>query len=223
MWVNILVIDTSCTCIKPPAEVYVPLCCHCLAKIRAHNLPKYGLTWTTTYHLHAMRCTLSSAWLAGVAFLTSSTRGQDSSSGVYDYIVVGSGPGGGPLASNLARAGHSVLLVEAGDNQSDNVHSEIVALSNLAYTDPALRWDFFVRNFANETHNRKHNHLTWRRPDGSFYVGQTPPSGSTLLGIFYPRGGTLGGSSAVNAMVTIYPSRSDWQHVVDITRDSTWR
>ena len=32
----------------------------------------------------------------------------------FEYIVVGSGPGGGPIASNLARAGHSVLLVEAG-------------------------------------------------------------------------------------------------------------
>jgi choline dehydrogenase len=32
----------------------------------------------------------------------------------YEYIVVGSGPGGGPIASNLARAGHSVLLLEAG-------------------------------------------------------------------------------------------------------------
>jgi choline dehydrogenase len=38
----------------------------------------------------------------------------------YEYIVVGSGPGGGPLASNLARAGHSVLLVEAGDDQTEN-------------------------------------------------------------------------------------------------------
>jgi hypothetical protein len=32
----------------------------------------------------------------------------------YEYIVVGSGPGGGPIASNLARAGHAVLLIEAG-------------------------------------------------------------------------------------------------------------
>jgi len=32
----------------------------------------------------------------------------------FEYIVVGSGPGGGPIASNLARAGHSVLLLEAG-------------------------------------------------------------------------------------------------------------
>jgi choline dehydrogenase len=39
----------------------------------------------------------------------------------YEYIVVGSGPGGGPIASNLARAGHSVLLIEAGDDQTENV------------------------------------------------------------------------------------------------------
>lgn len=41
---------------------------------------------------------------------------------VYDYIVVGSGPGGGPLASNLARANYSVLLIEAGD-ESPNGNS----------------------------------------------------------------------------------------------------
>lgn len=39
----------------------------------------------------------------------------------YEYIVVGSGPGGAPIASNLARAGHSVLLIEAGDDQTENV------------------------------------------------------------------------------------------------------
>jgi len=33
----------------------------------------------------------------------------------YDYVVVGSGPGGGVVASNLARANYSVLLIEAGD------------------------------------------------------------------------------------------------------------
>ena len=32
----------------------------------------------------------------------------------FEFIVVGSGAGGGPLAANLARQGHSVLLLEAG-------------------------------------------------------------------------------------------------------------
>lgn len=39
---------------------------------------------------------------------------------VFDYIVVGSGAGGGPLASRLARAGQSVLLIESGDDQGTN-------------------------------------------------------------------------------------------------------
>jgi len=33
---------------------------------------------------------------------------------IYDFIVVGSGPGGGPVAYNLSKAGASTLLVEAG-------------------------------------------------------------------------------------------------------------
>src|SRR5262245_55427399 len=36
----------------------------------------------------------------------------------FEYIVVGSGAGGGPLAANLARKGHSVLLLEAGEDVS---------------------------------------------------------------------------------------------------------
>lgn len=75
----------------------------------------------------------------------------------YEYIVVGSGPGGAPLASNLARAGHSVLLIEAGDDQTENVsnytvfdyivadHDVKLNVSqwinfNAAGNDPATRW-----------------------------------------------------------------------------------
>ncbi|KAK3988912.1 putative GMC oxidoreductase [Cladorrhinum sp. PSN332] len=143
---------------------------------------------------------------------------------VYDYIVVGSGPGGGPIASNLAKAGHSVLLVEAGDDQSSNPVSEVAGLFFLPYTDPTMRWDFWSKNYANDTRNLQHNHLVYRRTDGSFFVGKASdaPAGSTRLGIHYPRGGTLGGSSAVNAMSAVYPSESDWSNIVSLTGDSTW-
>lgn len=48
----------------------------------------------------------------------------------YDYVVVGSGPGGGPLASNLARAGFKTLLLEAGDDQSTADITNAIALTN---------------------------------------------------------------------------------------------
>ena len=34
----------------------------------------------------------------------------------FDYIVVGSGAGGGTVAARLAEGGHTVLLLEAGDD-----------------------------------------------------------------------------------------------------------
>jgi choline dehydrogenase len=48
----------------------------------------------------------------------------------FEYIVVGSGPGGAPLASNLARAGYSVLLLEAGDDQTENVRIMTTSIKN---------------------------------------------------------------------------------------------
>jgi choline dehydrogenase len=166
---------------------------------------------------------LATTWLAGLAVSGALANNSSSSHDEYDYIVVGSGPGGGPIASNLARAGHSVLLIEAGDDQSNNLNSEIPGFFPFAYVDPAMRWDFFVRNYDNETQTLQNNHLTWRRADGSFYVGRNPPAGATLLGLYYPRGGTLGGSSAINAMGTVLPSDSDWQNIVDLTGDASWR
>jgi choline dehydrogenase len=57
----------------------------------------------------------------------------------YDYVVVGSGPGGGPLAANLAKAGASVLLLEAGDNKTKDLNQEIPANFAFAYSDPVQR------------------------------------------------------------------------------------
>ena len=37
----------------------------------------------------------------------------------FDYVIVGSGAGGGPLAANLALAGFRVLLLEAGGEQAN--------------------------------------------------------------------------------------------------------
>jgi choline dehydrogenase-like flavoprotein len=46
----------------------------------------------------------------------------------YDYIVVGSGPGGDPLAARLAIAGYRVLLIEAGDDEGSALQQQLPAL-----------------------------------------------------------------------------------------------
>jgi choline dehydrogenase len=64
---------------------------------------------------------LSIAFLATFLLSAQALAAASVDNKTYEYIVVGSGPGGGPIASNLARAGHSVLLIEAGDDQTENV------------------------------------------------------------------------------------------------------
>lgn len=121
----------------------------------------------------------------------------------FEYIVVGSGPGGGPVAANLARAGHSVLLLEAGDDQTENVNVSQWVNFNAAGNDPATRWDFFVKHSDDAAREARYLHRTWRKNDGGFYVGIDPPSDAEPLGIYYPRAGTLGGCAMHNGCLTM--------------------
>ncbi|KEZ39842.1 hypothetical protein SAPIO_CDS8774 [Scedosporium apiospermum] len=134
----------------------------------------------------------------------------------YDYVVIGSGPGGGPLAANLAKAGYSVFLIEAGDDSPGQGFG--------VYT-PTVHWDFYVKHYPDDDpRNELYSHLTWLTPEGRYWVGQTgAPAGSKLLGVYYPRGATLGGSSMVNAMVCWLPSDSDWNHHYNVTGDESWK
>ncbi|CAL5866783.1 uncharacterized protein PFLUO_LOCUS993 [Penicillium psychrofluorescens] len=140
----------------------------------------------------------------------------------YDYVVVGSGAGGGPLAANLARNGHKVLLLEAGDDQGSNIHQQVPGFHFLSTEDEKMRWDYFVKHYADETLARQDSKMTWETTAGTVYVGLNPPSGSKQKGILYPRAGTLGGCSAHNALITIYPHESDWSNIANLTGDTSW-
>lgn len=148
---------------------------------------------------------------AAGALATGLTSGQASATNIqftneeFEYIIVGSGAGGGPLAANLAKAGFSVLLLEAGeDDPSDDIHN-IPAFHALSSEDPKLSWHFFVKHYANQA----------RAEADSKYV---PSQG----GILYPRASTIGGCTTHHAMITVYPHNSDFNRIAEITGDASW-
>ncbi|KAJ6022933.1 uncharacterized protein N7446_013287 [Penicillium canescens] len=140
----------------------------------------------------------------------------------YEYVVVGSGAGGGPLAARLALAGHKTLLIEAGDDQGHNVNYTVPAFSAKASEDEAMAWNFFVRHYADNDRQALDYKTTYETPDGGEYTGLNPPEGSTMKGTLYPRTGTLGGCTAHNAMVAVYPHESDFEYLATLTGDSSW-
>jgi choline dehydrogenase-like flavoprotein len=130
----------------------------------------------------------------------------------YEYIVVGSGAGGGTLAARLAESGRSVLLLEAGGDPikltGDRLPEDyqVPAFHAFASEHPAMRWDFFVRHYADEERQKKDAKYTAER-----------------RGVLYPRAGTLGGCTAHNAMILVYPHNADWDHIAELTGDQSWR
>ena len=135
---------------------------------------------------------------------------------------MGSGPGGGPLAARLAIAGKTVLLIDAGDDHADAVPYQVPALSLQSTEYEPMRWDYYVNHFSNPAVQQTDSKMTYRTPTGGLYVGLQPPAGSTPQGILYPRAGALGGCSAHNALITVYPHRSDWDGIASLTGDASW-
>ena len=142
----------------------------------------------------------------------------------FEYVVVGSGAGGGTVAARLAEQGHRVLLLEAGgdprtmqgaDPASNGENRmpadyDVPAFHALASENDATSWDFFVRHYTDQA-------LQEKDPKYRDIV-----DGQKVDGVLYPRAATLGGCTAHNAMILVYPHNEDWRFLEDLTGDSSW-
>ena len=61
----------------------------------------------------------------------------------YDYIVVGAGSAGAPLAARLSEGGARVLLLEAGERPRGLDFKIPVALTKLWF-NPAVTWSYMT-------------------------------------------------------------------------------
>jgi choline dehydrogenase-like flavoprotein len=73
-----------------------------------------------------------------------------------------------------------------------------------------MSWDFWVRHYGSDELQRRDD--KYREHWG----------GQRVDGVLYPRAGCLGGCTAHNAMVTVYPHSADWDVVAQLTGDASW-
>lgn len=130
----------------------------------------------------------------------------------FEFIIVGSGAGGGPLACNLAKRHYQVLLIEAGNAPEEPPKTgkaphvwEVPALHPQSAEDPDLSWQYFVRHYKDQRQSEQDS--KWDKDE---------------KGIFYPRATGIGGCTVHNAMVTLTGPADDWDAIASLIDDRSW-
>ncbi|KAF7342744.1 Choline dehydrogenase [Mycena sanguinolenta] len=115
----------------------------------------------------------------------------------YDFVVIGAGAGGGPLAARLALNGFSVLVVDAGHDVV-NVNTTIPFYFPRAVNDPQLELNYTYNEYS---------------PGAQFPRDDT----------WYPRARGLGGSTVHNGLINdVGAMKADFGALATMFNDSTW-
>ncbi|TEB27342.1 alcohol oxidase [Coprinellus micaceus] len=111
----------------------------------------------------------------------------------FDFIVIGSGPGGSTVASRLSEdPKFNVLLIEAGGDNEGIL--DLSVPSFILNFPPAYRWNYTI----------------------------TPSPAIANRTIEYMRGRVLGGSSSINGMIYSRGSADDYNSYARISGDNGW-
>ncbi|KIO26706.1 GMC oxidoreductase [Tulasnella calospora MUT 4182] len=115
---------------------------------------------------------------------------------IYDFLVVGAGAGGGPLAARLASEGWSTLVIEAGKDHV-NFNTTIPLYLIQATEDPEISLNYNVSHY----------------PKGTKYGD---------VKTWYPRSQGLGGCTIHNALINLIPHKWDFEQLQNMFNDETW-
>ena len=129
---------------------------------------------------------------------------KDPDKSPIDFIVVGGGAGGAPLAARLAERGFQVLMIEMGPKKPPREQdscidpTEVPLLHGETTEDKRHSLRYFVNHFSGvreERNPRRHQPSELDRENAKDEEG-----------VFYPRAQGIGGCTIHNAMITILRS-----------------
>ena len=143
----------------------------------------------------------------------------------FDYIVVGSGAGG--------RHGRRAACRERPKGSRPGSRGRSASSSRAATPPIPTSIGFRTTTMSRSSTPARPKTTPCAGTISSAITATTPGrsrttntcrdyDGKPVDGIWYPRAGCLGGCTAHNAMIIVYPHNEDWEYLATLTGDASW-